>query len=138
MDASVIFVRWHQCAHTSNTCSLSPTRVHIPSHILIGSSVLAQLTVESAVTSQQNAPSPLQNCLGDLDPIHGPPKSITQMHLNQYIHFLQAHNCDKPTDQQRYTLLHLSFCKNRPHIRYVLLRCVLIMVLQCITTNNTQ
>jgi len=52
MDSSVVFAGLRQCAPSSNTCFLGPTRVHVPNDISICSAIFAQLTVEDPNTLQ--------------------------------------------------------------------------------------
>ena len=56
MHGSIVFVRWRQCAPSSNTCFLGPTPVHIANGISIGSAVSARLTV--VADRQTDRPGP--------------------------------------------------------------------------------
>ena len=57
-DGSVVFVRWRQCASTSNTWFLEPSK----STPKTTSQSVAQLTAESPYTLQRAAPIPPRNC----------------------------------------------------------------------------
>jgi len=78
-DGSIVFARWHQCAHMGghigttwqirlNLCFLRPTPVHNPNGKWIGSAVSAQLTAERPYTLQLATLSPkLPLLVRDLD-----------------------------------------------------------------------
>jgi len=44
-DGWIVFTRWRRCVPLSNTCFHGITQVHTPNGILIGSAVLAGLTI---------------------------------------------------------------------------------------------
>jgi len=138
VDGSIVFARWHQCAHPSNTCFLGTTRVHIPNGIWISTAAFAQLTGESPYTLQRATPFPPQNFPFTRDPdphlTHGslgPPESQRRIGISTGSAVTAEFTImtDRPTDRQTD---HVTPSVTIGHI-YVVLKCGLT-VFQTIST----
>jgi len=145
MDGLMVFDRRRQCAPHLIVFSWTHSSPNPKRHLDRFSRFCTAHTAASLCFTMSRRPlkiAPFHRGVGPhlMHDSLGPPKYSTQTVSRSVQPFLQAHHCDRrPTDRQtdrqtdrpRYLI-----GNNRPHLRYVVLRCGLIILLLFLLTTT--